>query len=79
METVFKEQYIENDNLLILLKSGLYRIAFNSIFEGEERTEINTYFKTAADTIKIVIFDKTKIHFYRESNWETIVSAELKN
>ena len=67
-ETVFTEQYIENDSLLMLLKSDLYRIAFNPVFEGEEKPEINTHNKTVADTSKTLIFDKTKIHFYRESN-----------
>lgn len=78
-ETVFTKQYIENDSLLMLLKSDLYRIAFNPVFEGEEKPEINTHNKTVADTSKKLIFDKTKIHFYRESNWEIIVSAKIKN
>ena len=78
-ETIFTKQYIENDSLLMLLKSDLYRMAFNPVFEGEEKPEINTHNKTVADTSKTLIFDKTKIHFYRESNWEIIVSAKIKN
>ena len=78
-ETIFTKQYIENDSLLRLLKSDLYKIAFNPIFEGEENPEIKIPNKTVANTSKTLIFDKTKIHFYRESNWETIVSATIKN
>ena len=78
-EIVVVEQYIENDSLLRLLKSDLYKIAFNPIFEGEENPEIKIPNKTVANTSKTLIFDKTKIHFYRESNWETIVSATIKN
>ena len=33
---VVAEQYIDNDSLLTLLKSDLYNIAFNPIFEGEK-------------------------------------------
>jgi hypothetical protein len=78
-KNIYTEQHIKNDSLLILLKSDLYKIAFNPVFEGEEKPKINTHNKIVADTIKTLVFDKTKIHFYQESNWEIIVSAKIKN
>lgn len=65
------EQSIKNDSLFDLLKSDLYRIAFHPGFDHEERVH--------TDTSKTITFDKTKIIFYRESNWEEIISANILN
>lgn len=78
-ETVVAEQYIENDSLLTLLKSDLYNIAFNPIFDGEEIPKTNSNNKAIAQINKTLIFEQTKIHFYREGFSEEIISAKIKN
>jgi hypothetical protein len=73
------EQYIENDSLITLLKSDLYNIAFNPIFDGEEILKTNTNNKTIAQINKTLVFKQTKIHFYKKGFSEEIISAKIKN
>ncbi|WP_034057895.1 hypothetical protein [Lacinutrix jangbogonensis] len=78
-KTVIAEQYIENDSLFILLKSNLYTIAFNPIFNGEELPKSNIKNETSDATNKTLVFEQTKIHFYKEGFIEEIISATIKN
>lgn len=76
-KTTIAEQYIENDSLLTLLKSDLYNISFNPIFNGEEIAKTNN--KTASQINKTIVFEQTEIHFYRKGFSEEIISAKIKN
>ena len=63
----------------MLLKSDLYDIAFNPIFNGEESAKTNTNNKTIPHINKTIIFEQTIIHFYKEGFAEEIISAKIKN
>ena len=76
---VVAEQYIENDSLVTQLKSDLYNIAFNPIFDGERISKSSTINKTMAHKNKTLVFEQTKIHFYRKGFSEEIISAKIKN
>jgi hypothetical protein len=78
-EIVISEQYIENDRVFTHLKSDLYTISFNPIFDGEEISKPNSNNKTIVHINKTLVFKQTKIHFYREGFSEEIVSANIKN
>ena len=78
-KAVIPEQFIENDSLVIRLKSDLDKIALNPKFDLKTEPKTNTYDETIIDTIKTLTFNKTKIYSYRATNWESIYAAKIKN
>jgi hypothetical protein len=78
-EVFIPEQFIENDSLISLLESDLNKLALNPKFKLKTEPKTNQYDETITDTIKTLVFDKSKIYTYQSTNWESIYRAEIEN
>lgn len=74
------EQFMENDSLTFALESELEKFAISySKFKTTLKPYQNHHDKNVIDTIKTLIFDKTKLEFYKAQNWESIIGGIIKN
>ena len=73
------ESYIENDSLVIVLKSELEKIALNKKFTIEKKPIQNRHVDNVVDTIITRVFENTKLTSYKATNEEWIYKAKIKN
>ena len=73
------ESYIENDSLLIMLKSELEKIALNEKFTIEKKPIQNRHVDNLVDTIITRTFKNTKLTSYKATNEEWIYKAKIEN
>ena len=73
------ESYIENDSLLIMLKSELEKIALNEKFTIEKKPIQNRHVDNLVDTIITRTFENTKLTSYKATTEEWIYKAKIEN
>ncbi|QTE21803.1 hypothetical protein [Polaribacter cellanae] len=73
------ESYIENDSLVIVLKSELEKIALNKNFTIEKKPIQNRHVDNLVDTIITRTFENTKFTSYKATNEEWIYKAKIEN
>ena len=73
------ESYIENDSLVIVLKSELEKIALNEKFAIEKKPTQNRHVDNLVDTIITRTFEKTKLTSYKTTSEEWIYKAKIEN
>ena len=73
------ESYVENDSLVILLKSELEKIAHNKKFSIEKKPIQNRHVDNLVDTIVTRTFENTKLTSYKSTSEEWIYNAKIEN
>ena len=73
------ESYIENDSLVIVLKSELEKIALNEKFTIEKKPIQNRHVDNLVDTIITRTFENTKLTSYKATTQEWIYKAKIEN
>ena len=73
------ESYIENDSLVIVLKSELEKIALNKKFTIEKKPIQNRHVDNLVDTIITRTFENTKLTSYKATTEEWIYKAKIEN
>ena len=73
------ESYIENDSLVIVLKSELKKIALNEKFTIEKKPIQNRHVDNLVDTIITRTFENTKLTSYKATTEEWIYKAKIEN
>ena len=73
------ESYIENDSLVIVLKSKLEKIALNEKFTIEKKPIQNRHVDNLVDTIITRNFENTKLTSYKATTQEWIYKAKIEN
>ncbi len=74
-----KKSYIENDSLVIVLKSELEKIVLDEKFRIEKKPIQNRHVKNLIDTIVTRTFQSTKLTSYKAANKEWVCKAKIKN
>jgi len=73
------DSYIENDSLVIVLKSELEKIALNKKFTIEKKPIQNRHVDNLMDTIVTRTYKNTKLTSYKATNEEWIYKAKIEN
>lgn len=77
--TTVAESYIENDSLVIVLKSELEKIALNKKFTIEKKPIQNRHVDNLIDTIVTRTYENTKLTSYKATSKEWIYRAKIEN
>jgi hypothetical protein len=74
-----EELYMENNSLVIALKSELEKVALNKKFAINKKPIQNRHVDNLIDTIVTRTYENTKLTSYKATSEEWIYEAEIKN
>jgi len=74
-----EESYVENDSLVIALKSELEKIALSKKFTIEKKPIQNRHVDNLVDTIITRTFENTELTSYKTASEEWIYKAKIEN
>jgi len=77
--TSVEESYIENDSLVIALKSELEKVALNKKFVIDKKPIKNRHVDNLTDTIVTRTYENTKLTSYKATSEEWIYTAKIEN